>query len=392
MRKLWLIFAQSATVMLAVVFVLGTLRPEWLPLGSGATQVVELKQAVASSGEARAVSALNPGSYSDAVRRAQPAVVNIFTSKEIKSPRNPMQNDPLFRHFFGDRLEEDPQRALSLGSGVIVSTKGFILTNHHVVEAADDIEVALADGKKLRARTVGSDPETDLAVLQVQGADLPAITFGNDNGLSVGDVVLAIGNPFGVGQTVTMGIVSALGRSHLGINTFENFIQTDAAINPGNSGGALIDSAGNLIGINTAIYSRSGGSLGIGFAIPVSSARQVMEQIISSGGVTRGWIGVEAQEVTQELAESFKLKAPEGALIAGTVRGSPAEKAGVKAGDILLGVDGKAVKDPGAMLNLVTALTPGKPARLLIRRQQKDIEVTVDVGRRPAAERRSREP
>jgi serine protease DegQ len=390
MRKLWLVFAQTATVMLAVLFVVGTLRPEWLPLAAGGGgQIIELKQAPSPAyADSRPAGAAGPGSYSDAVRRAQPAVVNIFTSKEIKAPRNPLLNDPLFRHFFGERLEEDPQRALSLGSGVIVNSKGFILTNHHVVEAADEIEVALADGKKLRARTVGSDPETDLAVLQVEGTQLPAITFGNDNGLRVGDVVLAIGNPFGVGQTVTMGIVSALGRSHLGINTFENFIQTDAAINPGNSGGALIDASGNLVGINTAIYSRSGGSLGIGFAIPVSSAKQVMEQIISAGVVTRGWIGVEAQEITQELADSFKLRSSDGALIAGVLRGSPAERAGVKAGDILMGVEGKSVKDPGSMLNLVTALTPGKPAKLLIRRQQKDMEILVDVGRRPAAERR----
>ncbi len=384
MRKLWLVFAQTATVMLAVLFVIATLRPEWLPLASGGgTQIVELKQAVPPAAEGRAA-----GSYSDAVRKAQPAVVNIFTSKEIKAPRNPLLDDPLFRRFFGDRLDDDPQRSLSLGSGVIVNSKGYILTNHHVVEAADEIEVALADGKKLRARMVGSDPETDLAVLQVQGAGLPAITFGNDGALRVGDVVLAIGNPFGVGQTVTMGIVSALGRSHLGINTFENFIQTDAAINPGNSGGALIDAAGNLVGINTAIYSRSGGSLGIGFAIPVSAAKQVMEQIIASGTVTRGWIGVEAQEITAELADSFKLASNEGALIAGVLRGSPADRAGVKPGDILMGVDGKRVKDPGAMLNLVTALKPGAPAKLLIRRQQKDMELTVDVGRRPAAQRR----
>jgi Do/DeqQ family serine protease len=276
---------------------------------------------------------------------------------------------------------------MSLGSGVIVNGNGYILTNHHVVEAADEIEVALIDGKKLRARTVGSDPETDLAVLQVQGAQLPSITFGNDESLRVGDVVLAIGNPFGVGQTVTMGIVSALGRNHLGINTFENFIQTDAAINPGNSGGALIDAAGNLVGINTAIYSRSGGSLGIGFAIPASSARLVLEQIVASGTVIRGWIGVEAQEITPELADSFRLPSGEGALIAGVLRGSPAERAGIKPGDILTGVQGKPVKDPGTMLNLVAALPPGKLATLKIHRRQQDLELSVEVGRRPAAQR-----
>ncbi len=383
MHKLWLVFAQTATVMLAVLFVLGTLKPEWVPFGAGGPRIVELSQsAPPASAEGRTASA---GSYSDAVRRAQPAVVNVFTSKDIKAPRNPLLNDPLFRRFFGDRGDDDPQRAMSLGSGVIISANGYILTNHHVVEAADEIEVALADGKKLRARTVGSDPETDLAVLHVEASQLPAITFGNDSVLKVGDVVLAIGNPFGVGQTVTMGIVSALGRSHLGINTFENFIQTDAAINPGNSGGALIDAAGNLVGINTAIYSRSGGSLGIGFAIPASSAKQVMEQIVSSGGVTRGWIGVEAQDIRPELSD--KLSSVEGALIAGVLHGSPAERAGVKPGDILMAVQGKPVKDPAAMLNLVAALPPGKPATLQIRRRQADMQLTVEVGRRPAVQR-----
>ena len=253
MRNLWLIFAQTATVAVSVLFVVTTLKPEWLGRPGSGLQVVELRQATSSPGlPARAAS------YSDAVKKAVPSVVNIFTSKEIKTPRHPFLDDPLFRHFFGDRLEEEPQRAASLGSGVIVSPKGYILTNHHVVEAADEIEVALIDGKKLKAKAVGSDPETDIAVLQVEGGPVPAITFGDADALRVGDVVLAIGNPFGVGQTVTMGIVSALGRSQLGINTFENFIQTDAAINPGNSGGALIDSAGHLVGINTAIYSRSG--------------------------------------------------------------------------------------------------------------------------------------
>jgi len=315
-------------------------------------------------------------------------VVNIFTSKEVKSPQHPFMSDPLFRHFFGDRLEE-AQRASSLGSGVVVSPKGYILTNHHVVEAADEIEVALADGKKLKARLVGSDPETDLAVLHVANASLPSITFGDADGLRVGDVVLAIGNPFGVGQTVTMGIVSALGRNQLGINTFENFIQTDAAINPGNSGGALIDASGNLIGINTAIYSRSGGSLGIGFAIPASSARQVMEQIVANGSVTRGWIGVEAQEMSPDLAASFEpTRAGGGVLIAGVLRGGPADKAGFRPGDVLVAIDGKPVKDPNAMLNLVAALVPGKKAAIHLRRNEKDVELAVEVGKRPALPQR----
>jgi Do/DeqQ family serine protease len=385
MRNVWLIFAQAATVAVGVLFVLTTLKPEWLGRSASGPQVVELRQATSSAGlPGRATS------YNDAVRKAVPAVVNIFTSKEIKSQRHPFLDDPLFRHFFGDRLEEEPQRAASLGSGVIVSPKGYILTNHHVVEAADEIEVALVDGKKFKARAVGSDPETDIAVLQLEGGPVPAITFGDADSLRVGDVVLAIGNPFGVGQTVTMGIVSALGRSQLGINTFENFIQTDAAINPGNSGGALIDTAGNLVGINTAIFSRSGGSLGIGFAIPASSAKQVMEQIIETGSVTRGWIGVEAQEITPEVADSLRLSSTNGVLIAGVLRGGPAEKAGLKPGDILLAIEGRQVKDPNSMLNLVAALVPGKQASIRFRRDNKDVDVQVAVGKRPAQQRRRR--
>ena len=384
MRNLWLIFAQTATVAVSVLFVVTTLKPEWLGRPGSGLQVVELRQATSSpSLPARAAS------YSDAVRKAVPSVVNIFTSKEIKTPRHPFLNDPLFRQFFGDRLEEDSQRATSLGSGVIVSPKGYILTNHHVVEAADEIEVALADGRKLKAKAVGSDLETDIAVLQVEGGSVPAITFGDTDAMRVGDVVLAIGNPYGFGQTVTMGIVSALGRSQLGINTFENFIQTDAAINPGNSGGALVDAAGNLVGINTAIYSqRSGGSLGIGFAIPASSAKQIMEQIIQTGGVTRGWIGVEAREITPEMGESFRLGATTGVLIEGVLRGGPAERAGLKPGDVLVAIEGKPVKDPNSMLNLVAALVPGKPASIRLRRDNKDVELQVAVGKRPTPRRR----
>jgi serine protease DegQ len=383
MRKLWLIFAQTATVALGVLFVVVTLKPEWLGRPAGGAHVIELMQALPAG-----AAATRSASYSDAVRRATPAVVNIFTSKDIKSPQHPFLNDPLFRHFFGDRFDAESQRASSLGSGVIVSPKGYILTNHHVVEAADEIEIALADGKKLKARLVGSDPETDLAVLQVSNASLPSITFGDADGLRVGDVVLAIGNPFGVGQTVTMGIVSALGRNQLGINTFENFIQTDAAINPGNSGGALIDTAGNLIGINTAIYSRSGGSLGIGFAIPASSARQVMEQIVATGAVTRGWIGVEAQEITTDLAGAFQASRSGGVLIAGVLRGGPADKAGFRPGDVLVAINGKPVKDPNSMLNLVAALVPGKAAAVRLRRNEKDLDIEIEVGKRPTLQQR----
>jgi Do/DeqQ family serine protease len=385
MRNLWLIFAQAATVAVGALFVVTTLKPEWLARSSfPGPQVVELRQATsAASLPARATS------YSDAVRRAVPAVVNVSTSKEIKSQRHPFIDDPLFRHFFGDQFEDEPQRAVSLGSGVIVSSKGYILTNHHVVEAADEITVTLADGKVLKAKAVGSDPDTDLAVLQVESVALPQITFGDAESLRVGDVVLAIGNPFRVGQTVTMGIVSALGR-RIGLNAFENFIQTDAAINPGNSGGALIDTAGNLVGINTAIYSESGGSLGIGFAIPASSAKQVMEQIIATGSVTRGWIGVEAQEITPEIANSFGLSSTNGVRIASVLPGGPAQKAGLRSGDILVAIEGRPVKDPDSMLNLVAALVPGKQASIQFRRDKKDTEVQVAVGKRPTQVRQRR--
>ncbi|MDA0189059.1 MAG: Do family serine endopeptidase [Proteobacteria bacterium] len=387
MRRLWLIFAQTVTVSLAVFFVVSTLKPEWLGKRGDGPSVVALQQ---THGEGEPLPAA--ASYREAARKALPSVVHIFTSQRVRTPRHPLLDDPIFRHFFGDRPEGDAQRNSGLGSGVIVSPNGYILTNYHVIEAADQIEVALNDGRSLRARVVGSDPESDLAVLQVQAPrgeelKLPSITFGQMDAVGVGDVTLAIGNPFGVGQTVTMGIVSALGRSHLGINTFENFIQTDAAINPGNSGGALIDSQGNLIGINTAIYSRSGGSLGIGFAIPVSTARNVMEQIIQTGTVTRGWIGVEAQEITPELAESFGLPDTDGALIAGVMRGSPADTAGIRPGDILLAVDDKPVKDPAVMLDLIAALKPGETVAFRLRREKTPVDTSVRIGKRPPQRR-----
>ncbi len=376
MHRLWLIFAQTVTVALAILFVVTTLKPEWLP--SRPSPLV-IPEAVAPDDDKAA-----PSSYRDAARAALPAVVHIYTTQEIRQPRHPLFEDPIFRHFFGDRPEGRTQRNSGLGSGVIVSPNGYILTNFHVIESADDIQVSLNDGKTYKARVVGSDPESDLAILQIKADKLPAITFGQIDSLRVGDVVLAIGNPFGVGQTVTMGIVSALGRSHLGINTFENCIQTDAAINPGNSGGALVDAHGHLVGINTAIYSRTGGSLGIGFAIPVSSARSIMEQIIRTGTVTRGWIGVEAQEITPELAESFGLPDIEGALIAGVVRGSPADSAGIRPGDVLLAVNGKAVKDPQVMLDLIAALTPDERSAFRLRRDKNIVAVQVRIGKRPA--------
>jgi S1-C subfamily serine protease len=382
MRRLWQIFAQAVTVSVAVLFVVQTLKPEWLDRRSASGEV-SIQQAAKPDGTLKAVA-----SYADAARKAVPAVVFVYTSQQVKTPSHPLLSDPFFRHFFGDQLGEETQRRSGLGSGVIVSSDGYILTNYHVVEAADEIEVALNNGKKYKARVVGADPESDIAVLRIgANGQLPVITFAAADSIRVGDVVLAIGNPFGVGQTVTSGIVSALGRTHLGINTFENFIQTDAAINPGNSGGALIDSNGNLVGINSAIYSQSGGSMGIGFAIPVSLARNVLDQIIKNGTVTRGWIGVEVQEITPEIANSFGLSNTDGALIAGIMRGSPADKAGVRTGDVLLSVNDKPVTDSQTMIELVAALEPGTKTRLKLRRENRMIEVNVTIGKRPIAQR-----
>jgi serine protease DegQ len=377
MHRLWLIFAQTVTVAVAILFVVTTLKPTWL---GESPAVIALQETASSADDNKPAQ----GSYRDAARAALPSVVHIFTTQQIKQQNHPLFNDPIFRHFFGDRPEGQSQQNSGLGSGVIVSPNGYILTNFHVIEAADDIQVSLNDGTSHKARVIGSDPESDLAILQIKGDKFPSVTFSQANALHVGDVVLAIGNPFGVGQTVTMGIVSALGRSHLGINTFENFIQTDAAINPGNSGGALVDVHGHLVGINTAIYSRTGGNHGIGFAIPASSTRSIMEQIIQHGTVTRGWIGVEAQEITPELAESFGLPGTEGALIAGVVRGSPADLAGIRPGDVLLSVSGKAVKDPQIMLELIAALKPDERISFRLRRDKTIVEVQVKIGKRPA--------
>jgi serine protease DegQ len=376
MYRLWMIFAQTATILLAIFFVVSTLRPEllpWQPRGA----LVTIKEA------APEVSTEVPDSFNTAAKRAMPSVVNIFTSKEVKTPEHPLLNDPMFQRFFGERFESRTRRTSSLGSGVIVSSDGYILTNHHVVEAADEVEIALLDGRKIKASIIGSDPETDLAVLKIDLQDMPAITFAQSGQAKVGDIVLAVGNPFGVGQSVTMGIIGALGRSQVGINTFEDFIQTDAAINPGNSGGALTDISGNLIGINTAIYSRTGGSLGIGFAIPVHVVKQIMEQIIQSGSVIRGWVGVSMQDMTRELAESFGLKTTTGALISSVLRNGPADRAGIKPGDILIAVEGDAVQNSSDMLNLVAALSPGDTVTVTVMRNGAEKKIQVRVGVRP---------
>ncbi len=380
MNKLWLIFAQTATICLAVLFVIATLRPELLPRNLQGSIVTVREIAPYKEAALNSTSKLN--SFSNAAKIAMPAVVNIFTSKEIKIPSHPLLNDPVFRRFFGNRFEAQTRRTSSLGSGVIVSSEGYILTNHHVVEAADEIEIALADGRKAKAHIIGSDPETDLAVVKIDMKGLPTVTFGRSDQAKVGDIVLAIGNPFGVGQTVTMGIISALGRKHRS-NTYANFIQTDAAINPGNSGGALADVSGNLIGINTLIFSPTGGSLGIGFAIPAVIAKQVMEQIIQTGGVTRGWIGIQVQSLTLELAESFKRTNTEGALIVGVLKGGPADRAEIKPGDILVAVKNKKVINTSVMLDLIAALSPGQTATITVMRNQAEKLIEVTIGKRP---------
>ncbi|MEE8327527.1 MAG: Do family serine endopeptidase [Nitrosomonadaceae bacterium] len=345
--------------------------------------VVTLKQ-VAPDKESALNGMPSLNSFSNVTKKVMPSIVSVFTSQEVRVSTHPLFNNPNFREFLGlgDQFEEQTKRKTGLGSGVIISPEGYILTNHHVIAAADQIEIALDDGRNAKAIIIGSDPETDLAVIKIDMKGLPSITFGNSDQAKVGDIVLAIGNPFGLGQTVTMGIISALGRT-LGINTYENFIQTDAAINPGNSGGALVDIKGNLIGINTLIYSQSGGSQGIGLSIPTVVAKQIMEQIIQTGNVTRGYIGVEVQDLTKELAESFKLTSTEGALIAGVRQEGPADNAGIKPGDILIAVEGKPVTSSSDMLNLIAVLSPGQTATFMVLRNQEEKSFKIRIDKRP---------
>ncbi|MCY7371781.1 MAG: trypsin-like peptidase domain-containing protein [Polaromonas sp.] len=385
MKRSWLLFSQAVTVLLAVYFVVATLQPQWL--GSRASIAgVSVIEAPASSA-ARTPS--GGASFSAAAKVASAAVVSINTSKA--AAQNPNANDPWFRFFFGDQGRGQAQGGL--GSGVIISASGYILTNNHVVDGADAIEVVLNDTRKASARVIGTDPDTDLAILKIDLDKLPVIVLGDSDSLQVGDPVLAIGNPFGVGQTVTGGIVSALGRNQLGINTFENFIQTDAAINPGNSGGALVDTNGHLMGINTAIYSRSGGSMGIGFAIPVSTARQVLDGIVRDGQVTRGWIGVEPQDLNAELAETFNIKPAAlkagGVIITGVLQSGPAAQAGIRPGDVITAVNGKPVGNVSQLLTAVAALKPGTAAPLSVLRgnDASEVPVTPGVRQRPRAQR-----
>ena len=390
MKRTWLLFSQTVTVLVAAYFVTATLKPEWISRGNSVAGISVI-EAPASNTQRGVGGPPGSGSFSAAAKVASPAVVSINTSKA--AARNPHAEDPWFKFFFGDQGQGQNQPQGGLGSGVIISPSGYILTNNHVIEGADEIEVILNDTRKAKAKVIGTDPDTDLAILKIELDKLPVIVLGNSDTLAVGDAVLAIGNPFGVGQTVTGGIVSALGRNQLGINTFENFIQTDAAINPGNSGGALVDVSGALMGINTAIYSRSGGSMGIGFAIPVSTAKQVLEGIVKDGQVTRGWIGVEPQEINAELLETFGIK-PEvlqtgGVIITGVLQNGPAAQAGLQPGDVITAVNGKGVASVSQLLTAVAGLKPGTPAPLTVLRKSGSSEMAVTPGKRerPTAQR-----
>jgi serine protease DegQ len=397
MRRAWLLFSQTVTVLMALYFVVATLKPELLnratrtSISTGSVAFLE-----AATNQNAGAPSPAAGSLAAAAKKASAAVVSINTSKNVRA--NPRANDPWFKFFFGDQGDRQGsgqsgqgsrQEQSGLGSGVIVSADGYILTNNHVVEGADEIEVILNDSRKAIAKVIGTDPESDLAVLKISLDKLPVIVLGNSDQALVGDTVLAIGNPFGVGQTVTSGIVSALGRNHLGINTFENFIQTDAAINPGNSGGALVDINGNLLGINTAIYSRSGGSLGIGFAIPVSLAKQVLQDIVKDGSVTRAWIGVEPQDLTPEIADALKIKPLTnnedalGVVITGVMQGGPADKGGIKAGDILVSVAGKAVGNTVQAIAVIAGQKPSVPVAMQVLRNGKTVDLSITPGTRP---------
>ena len=393
-RRTWLVFSQAVTVAVALLFVVLTLKPEWLqrdrlvtsPLPP-ATLVQAAPPTASVSGAASGAAKGADGGYASAARVAAPAVVSVTATRTAQ--RHPQADDPRLRFFFGDGGAT--QRRVGLGSGVIVAPEGYLLTNHHVVDQATEIEVQLTDGRQVQARWVGSDPETDIAVLKIELDALPVLALGDVRALQVGDAVLAIGNPFNVGQTVTSGIVSALGRNGLGLSTFENFIQTDAAINPGNSGGALVDAEGHMVGINTAIFSRTGGSLGIGFAIPAATARQVMESLIKDGKVVRGWIGVEPRDLTPDIAETLRLPVKSGVLITGVLQDGPASRAGMRPGDVVVAIAGAEVANTAQLLAAVAALKPRSVAHVTVPRGAQPLQLNLTVAQRPVQTRRSAE-
>ena len=381
MKRFWLTFAQAVTVFVAAYFVLTTFRPDLLPRytrsAASAAAVPLVTVAPAPAG------APPPGSFRTPAQKASAAVVSIGTFR--RPQRHPYADHPLFRFYYGDQSQQPEQTGL--GSGVVISPDGVVVTNFHVIEGASDVQVELQDRRRVAAKVVGTDPETDLAVLRIELDRLPVINVGDSDAIKVGDQVLAIGNPFGVGQTVTSGIVSALGRTQLGINTFENFIQTDAAINPGNSGGALVDANGSLIGINTAIYSRSGGSMGIGFAIPTSTMRQVVEGLVKDGRVARGWIGIQPVDLTPEVRSGARIETDDGVLIAAVLKGGPADRAGLRPGDVVQQVAGKKVANVSELLTGVAALKPGTSATFQVKRGSETVNLTVTSAQRPEQQR-----
>ena len=379
MSRFFKVYGWPLVVGLLVALLLIERFPQWVGLPNFN---LKIQQAPAY----KHVSGSGPVSYADAVSHASPAVANLYTAKLVSKPLHPLYADPTFKQFYGDNLPRQKRMESSLGTAVLMSKEGYLLTNNHVTAGADQIIVALKDGRETLARVIGSDPETDLAVLKIDLPDLPAITLGHSESIRIGDVVLAIGNPFGVGQTVTMGIISATGRNQLGLNTYEDFIQTDAAINPGNSGGALVDAQGNLLGINTAIFSRSGGSQGIGFAIPVKLALDVMRSIVERGQVVRGWLGLEVQALTPELSESFGLLDSPGILVAGVYRDGPAAKAGLKPGDVILKIANEDALDGRTSMNQVALMMPGHQIKLQILRNGKPQELTATIGVRPPSD------
>jgi len=373
--------AQAIVLGLAIAFLVTYLWPE---IARRESPTVEIHQAAPGAVKRPAN---GPASYAAAVDKASSAVVNINTAKVVTVRPHPFFDDPVFRQFFGgadDLITPRKRVETSLGSGVIMSEQGFILTNHHVIQGADAIQISLQDGRMAQAKLVGSDPDTDVAVLKIDLKKLPVITLGHSDNLRVGDVVLAIGNPFGVGQTVTMGIVSATGRNKLGINTFENFIQTDAAINPGNSGGALVDAEGNLVGINTAMFSRSGGYQGIGFAIPTSLAEDVMKEILQHGRPVRGWLGVEARAITPQIARALELDDTQGVVVVGVVRGGPAHRAGLQPGDVIVAIDGKKIAEAREALIAISNRKPGSRVKLEVLRNGKSLTLEATAIERPA--------
>ena len=373
--------AQAIVLGLAIAFLVTYFWPE---IARREIPTVEIRQTAPAAVKRPAN---GPSSYAAAVDKASSAVVNINTAKVVTVRPHPFFDDPVFRQFFGgadDLITPRKRVETSLGSGVIMNEQGFILTNHHVIQGADAIQVSLQDGRLARAKLVGSDPDTDVAVLKIDLKKLPVITLGHSDNLRVGDVVLAIGNPFGVGQTVTMGIVSATGRNKLGINTFENFIQTDAAINPGNSGGALVDAEGNLVGINTAMFSRSGGYQGIGFAIPTSLAEDVMKEILQHGRPVRGWLGVEAQAITPQIARALELDDTRGVVVVGVVRGGPAHRAGLQPGDVIVAIDGKKIAEARQALLAISSRKPGSRVKLEVLRNGKSLTLEATAIERPA--------